>query len=74
MSTQTTGGFAGDPADAFTPPAATGCCGSTPATAAPAPTTATTCCGTAEAAVEAGACCDPAAKAEAVAEGAGCCG
>jgi len=33
-----------------------------------------TCCGTAEAAAEAGACCDPAAKAEAIVEGAGCCG
>ncbi|MEV4639880.1 FAD-dependent oxidoreductase [Actinoplanes sp. NPDC049548] len=32
------------------------------------------CCGTAEAAARAGACCDPAAKADAVATGASCCG
>jgi flavin-dependent dehydrogenase len=32
------------------------------------------CCGTAEAAAEAGACCDPAAKAQAVDSGVGCCG
>lgn len=65
MSSQTTGGFAGDPAEAFTPPATSGCCGSTPAS---------TCCGTTEAAAEAGSCCAPAAKAEAVAQGSGCCG
>ncbi len=39
-----------------------------------APVPASTCCGTAEAATAAGSCCDPAAKAEAVAAGAGCCG
>jgi hypothetical protein len=32
------------------------------------------CCGTADAAQRAGACCDPAAKSEAVATGATCCG
>jgi hypothetical protein len=32
------------------------------------------CCGTAEGAKTAGACCDPAAKTEAVTAGAGCCG
>jgi thioredoxin reductase len=32
------------------------------------------CCGTAQAAAEAGACCDPAAKADAIDAGAGCCG
>jgi hypothetical protein len=58
MTSETIGGFAGDPAEAFTPPAASGCCGSAPATAT---ATATTCCGT----TEAGACCD------AVADGAG---
>lgn len=72
----TVGGFTGDPAEAFTPPAAGGCCESAPAAtstveAAPA---ASTCCGTAEAAQTAGACCDPVAKTEAVASGAGCCG
>ena len=30
----TPGGFVGDPAEAFTPPAASGCCGSAEATAA----------------------------------------
>lgn len=83
------GGFTGDPAEAFTPPAAGGCCGSTPATTdagTPAATDsgaagqpgpaapASTCCGSAEAAQSAGACCDPVAKTEAVAAGAGCCG
>jgi hypothetical protein len=67
MTSETIGGFAGDPAEAFAPPASSGCCGSAPATA-------TTCCGSAEAATVAGACCDPAAKADAVADGAGCCG
>jgi hypothetical protein len=76
MNTTSTGGFIGDPAEAFTPPAATGCCGGPTAvvdasTAAPA---ASTCCGTAEAADAAGSCCEPAAKTDAVAAGAGCCG
>src|SRR6266571_2942773 len=63
--------------------AASGCCA--PASAEPTAVDAngpegtrtaspSTCCGTAEAAAEAGACCDPAAKAEAIVEGAGCCG
>ncbi|HEU5469480.1 MAG TPA: hypothetical protein VFV67_02415 [Actinophytocola sp.] len=76
MSTEArTGGFVGDPAETFTPPAASGCCGSTPA-----PSTArgdvavSTCCGSAESAATAGVCCDPAAKAEAIDAGAGCCG
>jgi SAM-dependent methyltransferase len=43
-------------------------------TAAPNVPTADPCCGTAEAAHRAGACCDPAAKAEATAAGASCCG
>ena len=69
MTTETTasGGFIGDPAAAFSPPAAGGCCGGTNAgTDATAATT--TCCGTAQAAEEAGSCCDPAAKADAVAK------
>lgn len=40
----------------------------------PQPVTATTCGGTAEAAAAARACCDPAAKDDVVADGAGCCG
>jgi len=39
----------------------------------PTPEATTPCCGTREAATAAGACCDPAAKASAVAAGAGCC-
>ncbi len=70
MSNETVGGFAGNPAEAFTPPASSGCCGTTPVS----PATATsTCCGTTEAATAAGSCCDPAAKADTVASGAGCC-
>lgn len=67
MTTDTTaGGFTGDPAAAFAPPAAGGCCGSTPVPTSTAPNTvatAATCCGTAEA-----------AKADAVRAEAGCCG
>jgi len=71
----TIGGFIGDPAEAFNPPAAGGCCGSAPATTAASSAPAvSTCCGTAETAQSAGACCDPVAKTEAVASGAGCCG
>ena len=80
MTTDTstaTGGFAGNPTEAFTPHAAGGCCGS-PATdsiaTSGATTAASTCCGTAEAATAAGSCCDPTAKTEAVAAGSGCCG
>ncbi|MEV6523226.1 hypothetical protein AB0M43_14845 [Longispora sp. NPDC051575] len=75
------GGFAGDPAEALNPPAASGgCCGTataatgTASPAADAGAPAGTCCGTATAAQEAGTCCAPEAKAEAVAAGAGCCG
>jgi hypothetical protein len=75
MSTETTtGGFVGDPAEAFTPPAASGCCGSIPTTTSGAVPAANTCCGSAEDAAAAGACCDPVAKAEAIGAGAGCCG
>jgi hypothetical protein len=75
MTTQQTqtGGFLGDPAQAFTPPAADGCCGSTPTSSAADSTATATCCGTTEAATAAGSCCAPEAKTEAVATGAGCC-
>jgi hypothetical protein len=71
VETSKAGGFAGDPAEALNPPAAAGgCCGG------PAPTAGatelvqvSTCCGTAE-----DSCCGSAAKADAVASGAGCCG
>lgn len=75
-STPSAGGFIGDPAQAFTPPSAGGCCGSTPAAtdtvadnAAASP-----CCGTTAQATEASSCCGTAAKAEAVASSQGCCG
>ena len=80
MSTETaTGGFIADPAEAYAPAAAGGCCGTAPAatattTGSVATPAADTCCGTAEAAQAAGTCCAPAAKAESVASGAGCCG
>ncbi len=81
MTTETTtqgstGGFAGDPAEAFAPPAsAGGCCGS-PATttASTGELAASTCCGTEAEAQESGGCCGEAAKAQAVASGARCCG
>ena len=77
MSTQATepaGGFAGDPAEAFNPPKAGGCCGS-PATGTGAAGGQTeVCCGTAAEAQASGGCCGEAAKAEAVDSGAGCCG
>lgn len=70
----TTGGFVGDPSEAFTPPATTGCCGGvvTPAAdnAASGPTG---CCGSAEA-TAAGQCCTQTAREEAIQAGAGCCG
>ncbi|MFI1647279.1 hypothetical protein ACH4XT_10085 [Streptomyces avidinii] len=51
------------------------CCGPTPAQPAAevAPAQSSPCCGTSEGAEAAGACCDPQAKSEAVAIGAGCC-
>ncbi|SDZ32134.1 hypothetical protein SAMN05421504_112181 [Amycolatopsis xylanica] len=69
MSNETPGGFAGDRAEAFTLAATSGCCGTATATA-----TTTTCCGTPEAATAADSCCDPTAKADAIADGASCCG
>jgi hypothetical protein len=68
------GGFAGDPAEAFRPPSAGGCCGSTTAGSDGSAAGAGTCCGSVEDAQAAGSCCAPAAKADAVANGAGCCG
>jgi hypothetical protein len=53
-----------------------GCADATgsPSVAGPAvPLAATPCCGTPQAAASAGACCEPAARAEAVAAGASCC-
>ncbi|MFB6583390.1 hypothetical protein ACFCYC_39310 [Streptomyces sp. NPDC056402] len=50
------------------------CCGTTPAPSAEvAPAQSSPCCGTGESAAAAGACCDPQAKHDAVATGAGCC-
>jgi hypothetical protein len=68
---ETTGGFVGDPAEAFRPPAAGGCCGSGSVEQSG---SAGACCGNTDAAQAAGACCTPEAKAQAVADGAGCCG
>lgn len=67
-ATTAPGGFVGDPAEAFTPPAASGCCGGPSGTAG-----AGGCCGSAEA-TAAGQCCTPEARREAVDAGAGCCG
>ncbi|MBF9131079.1 hypothetical protein ACQEVC_34085 [Plantactinospora sp. CA-294935] len=73
------GGFAGDPTAALTVAGSTGCCGN-PAQSTnialpdPADSTGGTCCGTPAAAVAANSCCAPAAKADAVATGQGCCG
>jgi hypothetical protein len=77
MSTETTtpvGGFAGNPADAFAPASAGGCCGSAPAQAATSETATSTCCGTAAEAQASGGCCGETAKADAIAGGASCCG
>jgi hypothetical protein len=73
MSADTqTGGFIGDPAEAFTPPTTSGCCGSAPT---PASDTTSTggCCGSADA-TAAGQCCTPTARDEAITAGTGCCG
>ncbi|HZM83522.1 MAG TPA: hypothetical protein VFC19_48015 [Candidatus Limnocylindrales bacterium] len=81
MSTDTAqpaGGFHGDPLAALNPPApAGGCCGgptNAEATANAGAAQASTCCGTVAEAKTEGACCETAAKQEAVASGAGCCG
>lgn len=74
-TTPASGGFTGDPAEAFTPASAGGCCGSAPASTATATTTtAGPCCGTTAEAAQSGGCCGTEAKAEAVAAGQGCCG
>jgi hypothetical protein len=78
MSTQPTrpasGGFTGDPAEAFNPPAAGGCCGSPATGTGPAGGQTEVCCGTAAEAQASGGCCGEAPKTEAVASGTGCCG
>jgi len=74
MSTSThPGGFTGDPAEAFNPPAASGCCGGAVTPAADSSADSSGCCGSAEA-TAAGRCCTPAAREEAIDSGAGCCG
>ncbi|MFI7464935.1 hypothetical protein [Nonomuraea sp. NPDC049646] len=81
---QTSGGFIGDLAEAFAPPAAGGCCGA-PAAVSPASDTArqaevaaTACCGSTAAAQQAAqaGCCGqaPAAAPAAEAASTGCCG
>ena len=79
MATETTtdavtGGFAGDLAEAFTPPTAGSCCGSAPTAQASSETVAG-CCGT-DTAVAAGSCCGSEPVSEVTAEPAasgGCC-
>lgn len=74
-TTTTAGGFIGDPAEAFTPPAMGGCCGSSPAPATgPEAAAAGPCCGTVAEAAASGGCCGETPRAQAVASGAGCCG
>ncbi|MFI7251622.1 hypothetical protein [Micromonospora chalcea] len=79
-NTQTTGGFAGDPAAALQVTGSGACCGS-PAQAVGSilppigeAASAGPCCGIQEAAQAAGSCCGTQAKADAVAAGQGCCG
>ncbi|NIK60735.1 hypothetical protein [Kribbella shirazensis] len=70
----TTGGFAGDPAEAFTPPSAGSCCGGSPTGQAAAESTGG-CCGT-DTAVQASSCCGSTPAAETPATNAtagGCC-
>lgn len=67
MSTQqTTGGFASDPAEAFNPPATSGCCGSAPSTRGDA----CGCCGNTPTTSDAGGCCGSTE----VSASDGCCG
>ncbi|WP_411070546.1 hypothetical protein [Streptomyces sp. cmx-4-25] len=63
------------PATANRTETAASCCTSAPAQSAAetAPAQSSPCCGTSQGAEEAGACCAPEAKREAVAAGAGCC-
>ncbi|MFD5619100.1 hypothetical protein [Streptomyces yangpuensis] len=64
-----------NPAGSNQAAAAGSCCGPTPTppSVEAAPVRSAPCCGTGEGAEAAGACCDPQAKREAVATGAGCC-
>jgi len=74
MSTDTRpGGFIGDLAEAYSPPAASGCCGGASIPTTDTPASSSGCCGSAEA-TAAGQCCTPAAREEAIDSGAGCCG
>ncbi|MFC6023667.1 hypothetical protein ACFP2T_46880 [Plantactinospora solaniradicis] len=73
------GGFAGDPIAALTVAGSAGCCGNPAQTTNialpdPADSTGRTCCGTPAEPAEANSCCAPAAGAEAVGSGTGCCG
>ena len=68
MSTDTRpGGFAGDPAEAFSPPAASGCCGGAFIPATTSSTSTSGCCGSADAGADIAAGKD-------VADTRGCCG
>ena len=76
-TTQTPGGFHGDPATALTAAGTGGCCGNPPQATLTLPDTtqaAGPCCGTATEAAADGSCCGSTAKADAVASGQGCCG
>jgi hypothetical protein len=76
-TTQTPGGFRGDPAAALTAAGTGGCCGNPPQAALTLPgpqADAGPCCGTATEAAADGSCCGATAKADAVASGQGCCG
>lgn len=68
----TQGGFAGDLAEAFTPPAAGSCCGSAPAAEGAGAASQSACCGAPQ--VETTACCGSSAQSEATGSSAGCCG
>lgn len=78
MASELTGGFIGDVQDAFTPPAAGGCCGSATTATATSADTAVSCCGSqaeASQAAEAGCCGQaPTASAPPAGTSAGCCG
>lgn len=72
-----TGGFTGNPATALRVVGTAGCCGNPPSTTLDLPDPAVgaePCCGTVAEAAASGTCCGSAAKTDAVASGAGCCG
>ncbi|GAA1782100.1 hypothetical protein GCM10009682_00440 [Luedemannella flava] len=73
MINKTSSTQSGDPAKVISPPSTQGCCGSATADGAAPVAQESTCCGTTAEAVASGGCCGAAAKAEAVASGAGCC-